>query len=211
MKLNIEEFKDYIFDIAEDLINDENYRPFLRKAFKDLNSTKREEVITACKRILSVLDRKNKIIEDHHKETLRRRRIFEKNKDGYLDRQDAIDASGWSVATFDRKAKKFKEDINGRPKYPVEKVAGIARLLTNSSIEGVLCIDTFYHYVHAINAYVKFEHGDYYMVIRQTEQFIYVFNDNHDISCPIGISYVNRRFKRIDDFMNLSLVGQQQN
>jgi hypothetical protein len=186
MPLLPQEFRDNLFDIANDLQGDDYRRVLKRNLSPALNLVEKEEIKIACERIISFLNGREK--EEFIKGFLERERMRKKfrrqSKDGTLNRQDSIKYAGLPESTFYNKVKDFEpvKGENGKNRYKIDDLDKIARLIldsssTNDSYYYALCINTHYSFDYKRNGYITFKGGEYYKIVDEDEHHKYLFTD----------------------------------
>lgn len=195
MVLSPNDFRDYLCDIANDLQGDD-YRKIVIQSLKSLGIDEKEEIITACNRILSVLDRKGSFLVDYDKRIKNREKIRKERNGALLNREDGIKYTGLPESTFDKKVKDndLFEELNGKKGYRVDNLEKIARLIIDSS-KSALCIETHYCLDRNRMGFLPFTSGEYYKIVEEDEMFKYLFNENWKVILKVGNSTFRRYFR----------------
>ncbi|WP_340113649.1 hypothetical protein [Maribellus mangrovi] len=195
-KYELEDLNDCLKTLAENLKGDD-YRRKVRGSLKEESEELKQEIFDACYRVAEVLDMSSKELRDLSKKLNRNANLRDKLEDEYMDRKSAREYTNLPESTFDKKASDFKEIINGRPKYKVGDLNKIMRAIVSSS-ESTLCINTYYYFERNINAYIKFEGGQYYKIVEETEGVLLIYNERHNISVQIPKKFAVN-FRRKED------------
>lgn len=195
MVLSPNDFRDNLCDIANDLQGDD-YRKIVIQSLKSLGIDEKEEIITACNRILSVLDRKNKFLEDFDKRIKKREKLKRIYLDKGLNRKDSIIYTGLPESTFDKKISpnEYIKENDGERRYTIEDLDKIARLIIDSS-KFALCINTHYHLDKNRDGYLPFKGGEYFRIIEENEKFVFLYYEKVHASILFHRSKFNRYFR----------------
>lgn len=196
-KYELEDIKESLKLLAEKLKSDD-YRRKIRGSLNGESDEEKQEIFDACYRVAEVLDSNSKALRDLAKKLKTTAKIKEKLEDEYATRAEARRITNLPESTFDRKAKEFKKIINGKPKYRVSDLHKIARLIIESS-EIVLCINTQYYFEKSINAYIRFDGGQYYRIVDENEQSVTIYNEKHGTSIRFIKKFFSSNFIRKQD------------
>lgn len=154
-----------------------------------------KEAVTACARVVEVLDGKSMVLTDIEKRARKKRRLQKKHKNGYVNRADARLYSGIPESTFDRKVieNDIKEMHNGEPRFKIDNLDKVFQLILDSS-ESVLCINTFYYFDRKREGYLPFKGGEYYKIIEEQEKFVFLYIEKFDTTLRIDKNAFNANF-----------------
>lgn len=177
-----DEFKDYLLKIADELKED-NYRKVIKMHLgSSLDDVEKGKIKTACERLISVFGGKGReeFIEDYRKRIAIRRKIEKKYGNDLVSRKDAIDYTGLTEITFDRKVRDKKnyilEDRNGKPGFRIDNLKKIMKFVQDSS-KSALCINTHYQLDRKREGFLPFYGGQYYKIIEKNEKFVWLYNE----------------------------------